>query len=181
MTIAKRVLWILVSIFGAATAVLLARSEASHLPAARNASLLFVCQNGVAMSVWSALTFNRAAAERGLQTRATSRAAAATFTAIPTQMRFALLLEGYRLGGYEPRVVAAADLEKIQRVILIDTQLPATLSTSNVTLERWGDFPPMREKYWVSRTVLETKVTALVGRMASLEHAAEAEARRALR
>ena len=174
MTIAKRVLWLFVIILGAATAVLLARSEPSRLPEAREASLLFVCQNGVAMSVWSALTFNRMAAERGLQTRATSRAAAATFTAIPAQMRFALLLEGYRLAGFQPRVVDAADFEKMQRVVLIDTQLPATISTSDVRVERWGDFPPMREKYWASRSALDTKVKALVARVASLEHAGPA-------
>ena len=47
-------------------------SDASGDPSG-DAAIVFVCRNGVAMSVWSALAFNRLAAERGLPLRAVSR------------------------------------------------------------------------------------------------------------
>ena len=61
----------------AAIAVVLAQGcrPASSLDR-ENGSVVFVCRNGVAMSVWSALMFERLAAERGLRIRAASRAAA---------------------------------------------------------------------------------------------------------
>src|SRR5688572_23522502 len=80
--------------------------------------IVFVCDNGVSMSVWSALTFNKLATERGLPVRASSRAAAPNYTDVPLRMRFALLLDGYGLRDYRPEVISAADLRQAQRLIL---------------------------------------------------------------
>lgn len=135
--------------------------------AGKNTSIVFVCQNGVAMSVWSALTFDRLAAERGLPIRAVSRAGAQTFTQVPLRMKLALALEGYRVGDYEPRVVDAADVRGAERVILIDTELPASALTPGAAIEAWTGFPPMREKYLESRAALRTRVEALVVQLAA--------------
>ena len=147
------------------------RSEPVRLTSTRDASLVFVCQNGVAMSLWSALMFNRMAAAYGLSTRATSRAAAATFTGVPPQMTFALLTDGFRLDGYKPQVVDAGDVARTLRVILIDTQLPPAVSASEARVERWGGFPPMREQYFASRAALQVKLNALVASIAAEERA----------
>jgi len=128
---------------------------------------VFVCQNGVAMSIWSALTFERLAAARGLPYRAMSRASAATFTDVPLRMRFALALEGYGVGAYRPHVVSAADVRTAARVILIDTELPATASSESAAVEHWSGFPPMRERYFESRAALRARVEALVAGLAS--------------
>jgi hypothetical protein len=129
--------------------------------------IVFVCENGVAMSVWSALTFNRLAAEHGLPVRASSRAAAPTFTHVPLRMKLALLLDGHDLVDYRPRVISAADVRQAERVILIDTELPPAASAPGATLERWGGFPPMREQYFSSRTALRTRVEGLLARLAA--------------
>jgi len=134
---------------------------------AQQASIVFVCQNGVAMSVWSALTFERLAAERGLRLRATSRAATPSFAAVPPLMKLALALEGFRVGSYRPQVISAADVQRADRVILIDTDLPASTSAAGAAIERWGGFPPMREQYFASRAALRTRVEELVARLAA--------------
>jgi hypothetical protein len=141
-------------------------ADASSSLASDHASIVFVCQNGVAMSVWSALSFDRLAAERGLPFRATSRAAASTFASVPPRMRLALWLDGLRLGDYEPRVISAADVRRAQRVILIDTELPPAAFAPDVAIETWAGFPPMREKYFESRAALQTRVESLVERLA---------------
>ena len=141
--------------------------EAATAPGpAGEPAIVFVCQNGVAMSVWSALTFDRLAAERGLPLRAGSRAA--TFTDVPFRMKLALALDGMRLGDYRPQVISAADLVHAQHVILIDdAELPVSLSDTSAAIERWSGFPPMREQYFASRAALQTRVEELVVRLQS--------------
>jgi hypothetical protein len=153
-----------------AVAVLLAiyrGSESAGTLDSEPAPVVFVCRNGVAMSVWSALTFERLAAQRGLRVRAASRAAAATFTDVPFRMRLALALEGYRVGSYRPRVITAEDVDRARRVIVIDTELPASASTAGVPIEHWGGFPAMRDEYFASRAALRARVEELVERLAS--------------
>jgi hypothetical protein len=128
---------------------------------------VFVCRNGVAMSLWSALTFDRLAAQHGLPLRAASRAALPTYTEVPLRMRLALALDGFRSGGYRPQVISAADVQGAERVILIDTELPSSASAPGVTIESWSGFPPMRERYFASRAALETRVEDLVARLAA--------------
>ena len=131
------------------------------------APIVFVCQNGVAMSVWSAMTFDRLAAERGLRVRALSRAAMPTFTSVPLRMRLALWFEGLRVGDYRPRVVEAADVRRAARVIAIDTELPRAAVTPGAVVETWDGFPPMREQYFASRAALRRRVQALVEQLAA--------------
>ena len=73
------------------------------------APVVFVCRNGVSMSVWSAAYFNRLAAARDLRERAVARALIPSFTDVPFRMAFALALDGFRLAGYRPRVVSAEE------------------------------------------------------------------------
>ena len=138
-------------------------------PTARDdgATIVFVCQNGVAMSVWSALTFDRLAAERGLRVRAVSRAALPTFTRVPLRMKLALALDGYRVANHQPRVISANDVRDAERVILIDTKLPPSAQLPGAAIESWAGFPPMREKYFESRAALRARVEGLVERIAS--------------
>jgi protein-tyrosine-phosphatase len=132
-------------------------------PESKDASIVFVCRNGVAMSVWSALTFNRLAAERGLKVRALARAAAPTFTRVPLRMELALALDGYRVGDYTPRVISATDVGDSERVILIDdAPLPSAASVGGAVIERWEGFPAMRDQYFASRAALRARVEALV-------------------
>ena len=142
-------------------------SDAPRAVAGEHPPIVFVCQNGVAMSVWSARTFDRIAAERGLPLRAIARASAATYTRVPLRMQLALWLDGYRVGGYEPQVISAEDVRGAERVILIDTDLPPAAFAPGAVIETWTGFPPMREQYYASRAALQTRVEALVERLAA--------------
>ena len=142
-------------------------AEANTLDSAHG-SIVFVCRNGVAMSLWSARTFDRLAAQRGLAIRAASRASTPSFTEVPLRMRLALALDGFRVGGYRPRVISAEDVQGADRVILIDdAELPPGTSAPSAAVETWAGFPPMREKYFASRAALKTRVEQLVARLAS--------------
>lgn len=133
----------------------------------RPAPVLFVCRNGVAMSVWSAAYFNRLAAERGLRERAVARAALPSYREVPWRMRLALALDGFRLDGYRPQVFDAADARGAGLVVAIDTELPPeALASGGARTELWQGFPPMREQYFRSRAALEQRVEALVARLA---------------
>jgi hypothetical protein len=134
----------------------------------RPAPVVFVCLNGVAMSVWSAAYFNRLAAEHGLRERAVARAAIPSFREVPLRMRFALALDGFRLDGYRPQVIDAADAQGAELVVVIDTELPQEAVVPDAARsELWQGFPPMREQYFTSRAALEQRVELLVERLAA--------------
>ena len=129
------------------------------------ASVVFVCRNGVSMSVWSAAYFNRLAAERGLPHRATPRAALPSYDAVPLRMRLALAFEGFRLGGYRPRVIDAEDRSRAERIVVI---LPAETNLElGAGTESWEGFTPMRERYFEARAALSRRVEELVDRLAN--------------
>jgi protein-tyrosine-phosphatase len=133
------------------------------------APVVFVCRNGVAMSVWSAAYFNRLAAARGLRERAISRASVPSFREVPFRMAFALALDGFRLDGYRPRVISPDDVGKAELVVAIDTALPPDARSSDSHTEVWQGFPPMREQYFPSRRALKHRVEALVERLAGTQ------------
>jgi protein-tyrosine-phosphatase len=132
-----------------------------------DARVVFVCENGVAMSVWSAAYFNRLAAERGLRERAISRASTPSYRDVPLRMVFALALERYRLHGYRPRVISASDARGARLVVLIDTALPPAAADQAIATDSWDGFPPMRERYLASRRALAGRVEALIERLAA--------------
>jgi hypothetical protein len=137
------------------------------------ASVVFVCRNGVAMSVWSAAYFNRLAAARGIRERAVARAAIPSFTEVPLRMAFALAIDGFRLDGFRPRVVSAEDVRVAERVVAIDTELPSDAGPSEDQVEVWQGFPPMREQYFPSRDALKSRVEALVERLTASSRRSE--------
>jgi hypothetical protein len=134
--------------------------------------VVFVCRNGVAMSVWSAAYFNRLAAARGLRERAIARASVPSFTDVPFRMAFALAIDGFRLDGYRPQVISADDVSGADLVVAIDTELPPDTRPSDSETEVWQGFPPMREQYFPSRRALKAKVEGLVERLGRVERGA---------
>jgi hypothetical protein len=139
------------------------------------APVVFVCRNGVAMSVWSAAYFNRLAAQHGLRERAVARAAIPSFRDVPANMELALALDGFVLNGYRPAVMSVADARDAELVIAIDTPLPAGSDEDAARTERWEGFPPMREQYFPSRKALKARVESLVDRLAAAAARASAD------
>lgn len=136
----------------------------------QTAPIVFVCRNGVAMSLWSAAYFNRLAAARGLRQHAIARAALPSFNAVPLNMTVALALDGFRLDGFRPQVISADDARAAEHVVAIDTELPPDVRSTPT--ERWQGFPPMREEYFPSRKALKARVEALVESLASRDGSA---------
>jgi protein-tyrosine-phosphatase len=130
------------------------------------AQVVFVCKNGVSMSVWSAAYFNRLAAARNLRERAIARALIPSYTAVPFNMTVALALDGFRLAGYRPHVISSDEARSADLVVAIETELPAGLRPRESASEFWDGFPPMREEYFASRKVLKARVETLVARLA---------------
>lgn len=139
-------------------------------PGPDTAPIVFVCRNGVAMSVWSAAYFNRLAAARGLRQHAVARAALPSFNTVPLNMTVALALDGFRLDGFRPRVVSADDARAAEHVVAIDTELPPDIRSGASHAEVWQGFPPMREQYFPSRRALKARVEALVDSLAAAQH-----------
>jgi protein-tyrosine-phosphatase len=129
------------------------------------APVVFVCRNGVAMSVWSAGYFNRLAEARGLRERAVARGAVSSFREVPASMVLALALDGFLLDGYLPAVVSGDDASRAELVVAIDTELPPGAQDATHRAERWDGFPPMREQYLASRKALAARVEELVARL----------------
>jgi hypothetical protein len=86
-------------------------------------------------------------------------------------MMLALAIDGFRLGGFAPRVIDAGDARNASLVVAIDTELPADVRSDVSPAEVWDGFPPMREQYFPSRAALKVRVEALVERLAA-QHAA---------
>lgn len=152
-----------VALFGSGVAFLASAKPIAEGPAP--APVVFVCRNGVAMSVWSAAYFNRLAAERGLRERAVARASIPSYSEVPLRMAFALAIDGFRLDGFRPRVISADDVRTAELVVAIDTELPRAARAGASPTEVWTGFPPMREKYFASRKVLKANIEALVERL----------------
>src|SRR5215510_825377 len=128
----------------AGAATLAARTEVARIERNDERPVVFVCLNGVAMSVWSAAYFNRLAAARGIRQRAIARASIPSFTDVPFRMAFALAIDGFRLDGYRPRVISPDDVRMADLVIAIDTELPQDARLAESQTESWQGFPPMR-------------------------------------
>jgi protein-tyrosine-phosphatase len=153
-----------------ATVVLATRAE--PIGEARDGTpIVFVCRNGVSMSVWSAAYFNRLASRRGLRERAIARATIPSYTEVPFRMIFALAVDGFRLDGYRPQVVSAEEVQSAELVVVIQstdgTELPPGARPEVQESEVWQGFPPMREQYFSSRAALRERIEALVERIAS--------------
>jgi len=139
------------------------------------AQVVFVCRNGVSMSVWATAYFNRLASARGIRQRAIARAAIPSYTDVPFRMVFALAVDGFRLDGYRPNVVSPKDVEGDERIVVVvqgtdDTVLPTDVEAEVRDSEVWQGFPPMRDRYFLSRAALRARVEDLVERVAAKYH-----------
>ncbi len=156
-----------VSALGARTEAVRIERTAPSAPGEAARPVVFVCLNGVAMSVWSAAYFNRLAEARGLPERAIARASIPSYTAVPFSMRFGLALDGFRVADFHPHVMDEEDARSAALVVAIDTELPEQARSTHSAVERWNGFPPMRERYFPSRAALKQRVERLVDRLAA--------------
>ena len=139
---------------------------ACTVPTSRDAppesQVLFVCEHGNVKSLMAASYFNRLAIERGLPYRAATRGTAPDSTTVPPAIVAGLRNEGFDVAAFQPVAVSAADVATSQRVILINTSLPESISVAGTKEERWTDVPAASADYAAASAALKQHVGALI-------------------
>jgi protein-tyrosine-phosphatase len=125
--------------------------------------ILFVCLHGSAKSVIASQYFRRLAEERGLAVD-TAPAGTEPDAEIPPGVVRGLHGDGIDLGGFRPRAVTRADLERAARVVAFGCDLGA-LAPAGRAIERWDDVPAVSENYEQARDVIAARVWTLVDQL----------------
>ena len=128
-------------------------------------SVVFVCEHGNVKSLIASEWFNRLAAERGLEVRATYRGVSPEAT-VPAPIAAHLVDDGFDVRGFRPRQFGPSDLAGAVRIVVIGTEPPSFSSRGHVRVERWDGVPPASENYSASRDVLRTRIGKLLDELA---------------
>ena len=126
--------------------------------------VVFVCLHGAAKSVIAASIFDRLAAARGLEARATF-AGTEPDPAIPPKVVQHLRAEGTDIAGRRPRLVTGDELARATRIVSFGCDLSAHGATTGV--ERWDDVPAVSDDYGKARDDIARRVERLVEALAA--------------
>jgi len=127
--------------------------------------VVFVCEHGNVKSLMAASYFNQLAAQRGLPFRAISRGVAPDSTTVPPAIIAGLHTDGFDVGDFHPAKITTTDVTDAARTVAISTELPASLSIDEQTVERWTDVPPASSDFDAARAALKAHVAALLDRL----------------
>jgi protein-tyrosine-phosphatase len=133
------------------------------------AQILMVCEHGNVKSLMAASYFNQLATARHLPFHAFSRGTAPDSTTVPPAIVDGLQADGIDVADFHPTAVSAADVASANRVILINTELPAGISGASKRLEKWTDVPPASVDYAAAREVLKLHVGALLDQLSAAQ------------
>ena len=122
--------------------------------------VLFLCPYGGAKSVMAASYFNRIARQHGLPYIAEAAAAEEPYAAVPEPVAELLERDGIDVRSFQPRRVAAADVQNAARIISIDCELDAA-AFAGASLERWDDVPKVSEDLHGSADAIRRHVQSL--------------------
>ena len=125
--------------------------------------VVFVCLHGAAKSVIAASVFDRLAAARGLDLRATF-AGTEPDPEIPPKVVQNLRAEGVELAGVRPRHVTREELARARRIVSFGCDLSGLVEGAAV--ERWDDVPAVSEDYGKARDTITRRVEALLQNLA---------------
>ena len=126
--------------------------------------VVFVCLHGAAKSVIAASIFDRLAAARGLDARATF-AGTEPDPDIPPVVVANVRREGADVSGMRPRLVTRHEIACAARVVSFGCDLSGLGATADV--ERWDDVPAVSEDYGKARDVIAGRVERLVEDLAA--------------
>jgi arsenate reductase len=135
-----------------------ARTDASSAP------VVFVCEHGNVKSLIGASLFDKAAKERGLPFRATSRGLTPEAN-VPPKIAEALRSDDVEVAGFKPQALTAHDVSTAARVIAIGVDLSSFSDEARAPIEPWTDVPPASVDYAAARAVLLRHVEALLDEM----------------
>jgi protein-tyrosine-phosphatase len=123
-------------------------------------NVVFVCLHGSAKSVIASAYFERLAAQRGLNARASAHGTEPD-AAIPPRVVDGLLGDGIDVRGRRPRGVTSDDLKHASRVISFGCDLSG-IAPAGLSVERWDDVPAVSEDYGKARDAIIERVTRVV-------------------
>ena len=126
----------------------------------KRTSVLFVCLHGSAKSLIAAEHFNRLAAARGLEARATSAGTEPDDT-IPPHVIKGLAGDGIDVAGRRPRRPTAAEIDSAAAVVTFGCDLGA-LASRAPRLIRWDDVPAVSDDFTRARDVIVARVAGLL-------------------
>lgn len=152
-------------VFAAALAAMFATS--ARCGEEPEAQVLFVCEHGNVKSLMAASYFNQLANERKLPYRAISRGTSPDSTTVPPAIVAGLQKDGVDVTAFHPAAVEAADIAASQQMVLINTELPASMQVEKVKVERWTDVPPASVNFGAASDSLKAHVARLIDQ---LEH-----------
>ena len=123
-------------------------------------NVLFVCLHGSAKSLIAAEHFNRLAAARGLQARATS-AGTEPDDAIPPHVIKGLAGDGIDVAGRKPRRPTPADVDGAVAVVTFGCDL-GVLASRAPRVIRWDDVPAVSDDFIRARDAIVARVAGLL-------------------
>ena len=126
--------------------------------------VVFVCLHGAAKSVIAASIFDRLAASRGLDVRATF-AGTEPDSEIPPMVVRNVRTVGADVAGIRPRLVTRDELARATRIVSFGCDLGSLGVGAGV--ERWDDVPAVSDDYQKARDVIATRVERLVDTLAA--------------
>jgi protein-tyrosine-phosphatase len=125
----------------------------------QNAAIVFVCEHGAAKSVIATAYFNKLAAERGLQVRATYRGSAPQ-EALSTRAIEGLKADGLAIPTDRPSAITDRDVSGAQYVFTIGCVLPRSIDGHGKVTD-WSDVPD-DQGYEAMRTAIVRHVNELL-------------------
>jgi arsenate reductase (thioredoxin) len=130
-------------------------------PSAKPRVVVFVCEHGSAKSLVAASFLDRMARERGLAVRAVSRGTSPD-ASVPTAVVEALRGDGFDVAAFKPQRLKEADVRAAVRVVAIGVDIGEISGTESTRVERWDDVPPFSASYPEARTVIVSRIDALL-------------------
>lgn len=132
--------------------------ERGAMPDSR--TIVFVCLHGAAKSVIAAAYWNRLAAERGVEIRATA-AGIEPEPEIPTPVRNGLRNDGLEVGDLRPRRVTSEELASAAAIVSFGCDL-GDVAPPDQAVDRWDDVPLVSDGFTTARDVIVARVRRLL-------------------
>lgn len=123
-------------------------------------TIVFVCLHGAAKSVIAAAYWNRFAAERGVEIRATA-AGIEPEPEIPPSVRDGLRSGGLDVGALRPRRVTADELSAAAHIVSFGCELEE-ITPPGRRVERWDDVPAVSDGFPEARDAIVARVRRLL-------------------
>ena len=144
----------------------LAVSDLTRSAEVPQSTIVFVCEHGSSKSLVAAELFNRAAQQRGIATRAVSRAVSEKIVeaTVPTTLVHSLSGDGFDDATFRPQPLTTAEAKNASHVVVINYDANVDAAGGRA-LERWTIVHPVTVEYDGAKAELSSRIDALIERL----------------